>query len=72
MIIPPSSLPKDTLNNILEEFITREGTDYGDQELTLKQKLDRLYPQVANGEVLIVFDEALETVQLVHKQDYSR
>lgn len=71
MIIPPSKLPAHTLRNILEEFITRDGTDYGEQELSLEEKVDRLFPQVATGEVLIVFDEALETIQLVHKQDYS-
>lgn len=71
MIIPPSKLPAHTLRNILEEFITREGTDYGEHELSLEEKVDRLFPQVAAGEVLIVFDEAQETIQLVHKQDCS-
>lgn len=71
MIIPPSKLPPQTLHNILEEFITRDGTDYGEHELSLEEKVERLLPQIANGEVLIVFDEELESIQLVHKQDYS-
>lgn len=71
MIIPPSKLPAQTLRNILEEFITRDGTDYGDCELSLEEKVDRLYPQVFTNEVLIIFDEATETIQLVHKRDYS-
>lgn len=71
MIIPASKLPPQTLHNILEEFITRDGTDYGEHELSLEEKVERLLPQIANGEVLIVFDEELESIQLVHKQDYS-
>jgi uncharacterized protein len=35
MVIPVSQLQEETLNNILEEFITREGTDYGDYEISL-------------------------------------
>lgn len=71
MIIPPSKLPAHTLRNILEEFITRDGTDYGEFELSLDEKIERLYPQIQAGEVLIVFDEALESIQLVSKRDYT-
>ena len=35
MIIPATQLQTDTLTAILEEFITREGTDYGELELNL-------------------------------------
>lgn len=71
MIIPPSQLNPDVLNNILEEFITREGTDYGQQELNLQEKVERLHPQVMKGEVLIVFDERLQNIQLLSKEDYA-
>ena len=71
MIIPPSQLNPDVLNNILEEFITREGTDYGQQELNLQEKVARLHPQVMKGEVLIVFDERLQNIQLLSKEDYT-
>jgi uncharacterized protein len=42
IMIPVSQLQEETLNNILEEFITREGTDYGDYEISLQQKVNRL------------------------------
>lgn len=71
MKIPPSQLNPDVLNNILEEFITREGTDYGQQELNLQEKVERLRPQVMKGEVLIVFDERLQNIQLMSKEDYT-
>ena len=71
MIIPPSQLPPETLLNILEEFITREGTDYGAVEQALSQKVASLKTQVLCGAVLIVFDEASESINLLAKEDYS-
>ncbi len=71
MIIPPTSLSIDTLDSILEEFITREGTDYGLNELSLQQKVERLRPQLMKNEVLIIFDETTEQIQLIAAQDYG-
>lgn len=69
MIIPYQSLSSEALRSIIEEYISREGTDYGDYELSLEQKVQRLLPQVRSGDVLIVFDEMTESVQLVAKRD---
>jgi uncharacterized protein YheU (UPF0270 family) len=71
MIIPPTLIDKDTLTNILEEFITREGTDYGEQELSLNQKIARLRPQIMDGTVLLFYSEEFATIRLINKQDYN-
>lgn len=71
MIIPPSALNADTLDSLLQEYITREGTDYGLTELDLQQKMALLKPQVLRGEVLILFDQASESVNLVAMRDYT-
>ena len=71
MIIPADQIQKDTLNNILEEFINREGTDYGDIEIDLVSKLNRLRPKVLSGDILIIFDEKLESITLITKQQYQ-
>lgn len=70
MIIPYQSISSDVLRAIIEEYISREGTDYGEHELSLEQKVQSLLPQIRAGEVLIVFDEMTESVQLLAKQDY--
>lgn len=72
MIIPYQRLSADVLKSIIEEYISREGTDYGEYELSLDQKVQRLLPQVQSGEVLIVFDEVTESVQLLPKGDYGQ
>lgn len=71
MIIPADQIQTDTLNNILEEFINREGTDYGDVEYDLTSKVNQLRPKVLRGDILIVFDEKLESVTLMTKQQYK-
>ena len=71
MIIPPNSLSVDTLEGILQEFCSRDGTDYGERELSLNEKVDELKPKILSGEVLIVFNEAEESVNLINKADYS-
>lgn len=38
MIIPWQELEESTLYNILDSFILREGTDYGEKELSLEEK----------------------------------
>lgn len=68
MIIPPQSLSPETLQGVLEEFINREGTDYGDQELSLQQKVALLRPQVESGKVVILFDPELQSLTLVAKE----
>ncbi|MDO3385433.1 YheU family protein [Gilvimarinus sp. SDUM040013] len=69
MIIPYQQIPQGTLNALLEEFITREGTDYGEVEATLEDKVAELTRQLKSGEVAIVFDPALETTSIVPARD---
>lgn len=70
LIIPPEKLEDAVLENILESYISREGTDYGEHELNLTQKMEILRPQVKKGEVLIVYDEDIESLTLMTKADY--
>lgn len=71
MIIPLESLDVDTLTRIVESFITREGTDYGAVERSLDENVAAVMIQLKAGRVLIVFDEATESVNLVHTDEYK-
>lgn len=72
MIIPPERLTEPVLRGIVEAFILREGTDYGNVELGLEIKVEQLLPQVIKGEVLIVYDEKLESVSLITRHAYEK
>lgn len=62
--IPWTSLSPQTLRAVIEEFITREGTDYGEHETPLGHKVDAVMVQLKQGSVAIFFDDETETVTL--------
>ncbi len=57
--VPYSELPADLLNAVIESFVLREGTDYGELEFSLTDKVERVIRQLKKGEVKIVFDPAI-------------
>lgn len=68
MIIPISEVAEDTLHNIIEGFVLREGTEYGESDIPLEQKVQQVLYQLKNGEVLLVYSELHETVNIIPKQ----
>lgn len=56
MRIPHTALAPETLRNLLEEFVTREGTDYGTQASCLADKVAQVHRQLASGTAVILYD----------------
>lgn len=69
MIIPHEQISADALQGLIEEYITRDGTDYGQHEVSLAQKVEQVKRQIAKAEVVVVFDTASETVSLLTRQE---
>ncbi|WP_392560989.1 YheU family protein [Orbus sturtevantii] len=69
MIIPWQELEQDTLLNIIESFILREGTDYGLMEKTLAEKVDDIGKLLQQGKIVIVWSELHETIDLKCTED---
>jgi uncharacterized protein YheU (UPF0270 family) len=67
--IPIDSLSPEALAGLVEEFVTRDGTDYGLVEKTLAEKRSAVLRQLQRGEVVIVFDPEAESCTLVSKDD---
>lgn len=65
VIIPWKKLETETLNSLIESFVLREGTDYGEHERSLAQKVDDVRRQLQHGEVLLVWSELHETVNIM-------
>ena len=65
MIIPHDSLEPDTLSAMLEEFVTRDGTDYGENEADLSLRVVQVRNQLETGKAMIVFDTDEETFGIV-------
>ena len=64
MQIPYQQLSDAALRGIIEEFITREGTDYGEREYSLEDKVAQVRRQLERGEVVIQFDDESQTCTL--------
>lgn len=72
MIIPYEQISTDALTGLIEEFITREGTDYGWDEIPLNVKVEQVRRQLKAGDVVIAFDPANESVSLLTKRDAEK
>lgn len=64
MIIPWQILDPQTLNNLIESFVLREGTDYGVQEKTLADKVNDVKLHLINGTAAIFWSELHETIDI--------
>lgn len=70
MIIPPEHLSADALSGVIEAFIAREGTDYGEIELSFAEKIEQVRKQLQRGEAVIVFDVLTESCTLMTLQGW--
>ena len=64
MKIPLKSLSDEVLMGIIEDFVLREGTDYGPTEQALADKCRAVRRQLDVGEATIDFDPASETIDI--------
>ena len=66
--VPYGRLSADVLRRVAEEFVTREGTDYGAAEKTLEEKVTDVRRQLDRGEAAIVYEAESETINIVRKE----
>ncbi len=72
VIVPYERLSEEALNGILEEYISREGTDYGVVELAMDSKIAKAKSMLVAAKVVIIFDPVLERCQMVNERELSK
>ncbi|CAI8199911.1 MAG: Uncharacterised protein [Marinobacterium sp. xm-d-530] len=72
MIVPANMLSDDALRGMIEEFVTRDGTDYGEQEVSLKERVEEVRGQILTGKALIMFDSKTETTTVIPAEDLAK
>jgi uncharacterized protein len=65
IVIPYRELSPEALRGVMESFVLREGTDYGEREVSLDQKVAQVLRQLERGEAHIIFDATLQSVDIV-------
>lgn len=72
IVILPEQLSADALQGVIEEFIMREGTDYGEVELSLAEKVTLVSSQLRKGLVVIAFDTLTESCTMMTREEAKR
>lgn len=63
--VPLDALSPSALRGLVEEFVTRDGTDYGWEERTLDEKVRDVMRQLERGEAKIVFDPETRSATII-------
>ena len=63
--VPHTELSEIALVGVIKSFVLREGTDYGEGEFTLEQKIGHVRAQLESGDAHILFDPASASVDIV-------
>jgi uncharacterized protein len=63
--IPFESLSAEALDGVIDDYVNREGTDYGHRDFDLAQKRDAVRRQLASGRAVITYDSRTQTTSIV-------
>jgi hypothetical protein len=63
--VPYTELAQELLHAVVESYVLREGTDYGEREFSLQEKVAHVISQLKRGEARIVFDPDTESVSII-------
>ncbi|MFT7406402.1 YheU family protein [Zhongshania sp.] len=65
--VPWQKLSPDALQGMLEEMVTRDGTDYGENEVSLEEKISQLRRALESNKAAIVFTPETESWTVIAK-----
>ena len=68
IIIPYDRLSQTALQGLIEEFVTRDGTDTGYTDGSLEENVEMVIRQLKRGDIFIVYDEDTQTANIVPKE----
>ena len=62
--VPHQELSEEALRGVVESFVLREGTEYGQRDYSLEAKIAAVMRQLDRGEAVVVFDPDTATVSI--------
>ena len=68
-IIPVDRLSSKALQGVIEEFISRDGTDYGEKEASPETNLRQVKHKLEKGSAVLVFDDETGTTNIFPADD---
>jgi uncharacterized protein YheU (UPF0270 family) len=70
MQIPVDRLDPDTLTRVIEEYVSREGTDYGQSNPDLLGKVESIRRKLKCGEAVLCYDEVSESCHILSREAF--
>jgi uncharacterized protein YheU (UPF0270 family) len=71
VIVPHRELSEEALQGLLEEFVSRDGTDSGYTKLSLQQRVDQVRRQLDRGEAVMVYNPATQSANIIPRRDLN-
>ena len=62
--VPHQELSEEAIRGVVESFVLREGTEYGQRDYSLEAKIAAVMRQLDRGEAVVVFDPDTATVSI--------
>lgn len=69
--IPWQDLEAETLQSLILEFVTRDGTDYGLEEISAERKVEQVLAGIKNKHWVIVFDADNEQCNIIDREVWN-
>ncbi len=69
--IPYQSLSPEALEGIVAEFASRDGTDYGEVEMSLSEKVKQVETQLTAGHLTLLFDPISQSCHIVNSREWK-
>ena len=63
--IPFRELSQEALLGVVEAFVLKEGTDYGQVDITLTQKTQQVLMALQQGRARIIYNPNIEATEIV-------
>jgi uncharacterized protein len=67
--IPINKLSPEALQGVIKEFISRDGTDYGEIEVSRDKKFRQVINKLEKGSAVLVYDDDTESTNILLTDD---
>jgi uncharacterized protein len=67
--IPINKLSPEALKGVINEFISRDGTDYGEIEVSWEIKFRQVKDKLESGLAVLIYDDETETTNIFLAND---
>ena len=72
LLIPYQQLSGEALEALIEAFVLREGTEYGEQDISLSDKVAQVKSRLQADQLVILYSELHESVDIITKQQWRQ